>query len=30
MSPFLMLVLAGYAVFVITLATISIWSNGAK
>ena len=30
MTPFLMLVLAGFAVFVGVLGTVSIWSNGGK
>ena len=30
MSPFLILVLAGYAVFIGVLGAVSIWSYGAK
>ncbi len=27
MTPFMILILAGFAVFVVTLAGVSIWSN---
>jgi len=30
MTPFLMLVLAGYAVFIGTLGAVSVWSSGGK
>jgi hypothetical protein len=30
MTPFLMLTVAGYAVFIGVLATVSIWSQGGR